>query len=254
MKISHLIKQLISILESGLFINMKKILLIIILLSSTISAQKEFFIAGAGGGIYSPMGKLADRFNSTIGFELHAGKQISERWTWIGKLEYLKLDDVNSETLVLKKEVEVNDEPIIFDIPLGNVDMELEVIGLTANVGYNIFSNEIFNTKFNFGFGLFRWISKRSGYSDSLFVDTSGTSGLKLADVLNVPAVSQTDWSGGFSIGLDAAVKVFEPVWIYVSADYKAVIAELYPTLNLNLENVSTFQILNGKIGVRLKL
>jgi hypothetical protein len=247
-------RPLILILESDLFINMKKILLFILFISNLAFAQNEFFIVGGGGGLYSPFGSLSDRFNSTIGFELQAGKRISEKWTWIGKLEYLKFDDVNNETLVLRKEVEVNGSPTSFDIPLGNVDMELEIIGLTANAGYSIFSNEIIDAKFNFGFGLFRWISKRSNYSDSLFVDTSGTGGLKLADVLNVPAVSQTDWSGGFNIGLDASVKVFEPVWIYVSADYKAVISELYPTLNLNLENVSTFQMLNGKIGVRLKL
>jgi hypothetical protein len=233
---------------------MKKTLLAILLLGSSIFAQNEYFVVGGGTNLYSPFGTLADRFEPTVGFELMAGKQISEDWTWTGKLEYLKLTEANHETFTVQKDVDVNNELVSYNIPLGNIDMELEIIGLTANASYNLYTNNFLHAKLNFGFGLFKWNSARGSYYDSLFVDTTGTGQFKLAEVLDVPAVSQSDWSGGFNFGLEVSANIFGPAWIYVSGDYMAVVAELFPTLNLNLENVSTFQMLNGRAGIRLKL
>ena len=102
--------------------------------------------------------------------------------------------------------------------------------------------------------GFYYWNYDRGSYSDSLFADTTGRGDLVIIEIINVPALNQKDWSGGLNAGVDFNINIFEPVWLNLSANYKLIIAELWPTLDLNLENVSGLQFFDFRAGINLRL
>jgi hypothetical protein len=132
--------------------------------------------------------------------------------------------------------------------------MELSVAGFTAEAKYKLFKEDFFETDINLGFGFYYWNYERGSFNDSLFVDTTGNGDLALVEVLDVPSLNQKDWSGGLNAGLDFNIKVFEPVWLNFSVNYKFIIAELWPTLALNMENVSGLQFVDFRAGINLRL
>ncbi|MCX6151181.1 MAG: hypothetical protein NTX22_11695 [Ignavibacteriales bacterium] len=235
---------------------MKKHLLLILLfiIAAQTPAQKNTFIAGASGSLYFPVSLLSSRYKSTVGGEIYLGQSISESWTWTGNLEYFKFDKVNEGRLFITRSVSFyeNGKSIekAFNIPLSKLVMELEIAGLSAQATYKVYETNMIKANIGFGFGVYRWKNVRDAYNDSMFVDTSGTGGKKLAEVLKVPSNTQVDWSGGFNLGASIEVKLFEPVWLKLSGDYKTIIGELWQTLSLDMENVSTLQMFQIKLGV----
>lgn len=233
---------------------MKKILsfIIALVIFSTISfSQQNDFIGGVNVSSYLPIGSFANRFENTFGGSFYFGKKISEKWTWYGKLEYMKFDDLNSEKLVVKKTVLVGSSEKEFTIPLEQLKMNMEILGISANADVNIFRTENFEGNVNLGFGIFWWRNFREKFDDSLFVKDDNGNDL-FADYITVPELTQGEWSGGFNAGLSFGVKVFDPVWFTVGANYKAVIGELWSALALEIENVSTFQMLDTKAGIKI--
>lgn len=235
-------------------IKTKIILFALVIFSSTLFSQNNKFIAGATPVYNLPVGTLADRLNGDIGFMFYAGKQISDSWMWIGKFEYFKLSDVNSDQqfVTIQSDVLGNLEEYRFE--LSNLQMELTVAGFTAEAKYNVFTTDILNVDVNLGFGFYYWEHFRESYNDSLFVDTTGQGDLVLIETIEVPSLTQNDWSGGINIGTDFNFLIFDPIFINLSANYKIIVGELWPTLSLNLENVSGLQFLDFRAGLRLVL
>ena len=66
-----------------------------------------------------------------------------------------------------------------------------------------------------------------------------------------MPASRQEDWSGTLNLGLDAAVKLVDPVWLVAGVDYKLIVGELWQTLDLDLENVAGMQFVSFRVGLR---
>lgn len=222
-------------------------------LSQVLLAQNKL-ILGAGGNYNLPFGSLADRMKGNFGGWFYAGKQVSDDWTWVGKFEYFKLDKVNEENMFKIVETNINGSTQQLRFQLTGIKMELTVAGFTAEAKYKIFKTDIFETYLNFGFGFYYWNYDRGSYSDSLFADTTGSGDLVVVDLINVPAINQKDWSGGLNAGLDFNINVFKPVWLNLSVNYKLIIAELWPTLDLNLENVSGLQFFDFRAGINLRL
>jgi hypothetical protein len=84
-----------------------------------------------------------------------------------------------------------------------------------------------------------RWEETRAAYSD----DETG---------LRVPVLSRPgQWSAGFSGGLGTEIYVLPAAALNVGVTYSLVMGELWPTLALGLENVSTFHYVTGGIGLR---
>lgn len=231
-----------------------KILLTAIILFSTVTSAQNKFIIGAGGNYNLPLGSLADRMNGAFGGFLFAGKQISENWTWVGKFEYFKLTDVNEDKMSKVVETNFNNANQTLTFALPGISMELSVLGFTAEAKYKLLKTDFLETDLNLGFGFYYWNYDRGSYQDSLFADTTGTGTFLLVDVINVPSLNQKDWSGGLNLGLDFSISVFEPVWLNLSANYKLLITELWPTLDLNLENVSGLQFIDFRAGINLRL
>lgn len=226
-------------------------LLSTILFMNTVSAQSNSFVAGANSSILFPIGSLSNRFFSTFGGSAFFGKQMNNNWTWCGKLEYFSFEKENSDKLFLTRKFVINEKENTYKLPLPKLSMDLKIAGLSAVANYNIIGTNFFTTDLTFGFGIYYWESTRSSYYDTLRIDTSG--GFIDAVILNVPAITQQDWSGGFNLGLDVDVKIVDPIWLNFGANYKVVIGELWAALNLDLENVSTFQMFDLRFGIKAK-
>lgn len=231
----------------------KIFLIAVFTLSQFLLAQNKYVI-GAGGNYNLPVGSLADRMKGAFGGWVYAGKQVSDDWTWVGKYEYFKLTDVNEENMYKIVETNINgvNQNLRFELP--GINMELSVMGFTAEAKYKLFKSDILETDLSLGFGFYYWNYDRGNYTDSLLADTTGSGDLVVVDVINVPALNQKDWSGGLNAGLDFNVNVFEPIWLNLSVNYKLIIAELWPTLDLNLENVSGLQFFDFRAGINLRL
>lgn len=221
---------------------------------SLIKAQNSSWLIGANSNYNLPIAAMSDRMKGNIGGLIYAGKKTSENWTWVGKLEYFKLTDVNKEKMFKIVKAEVNDVigDYRFELPL--LEMEFTTAGLSVETRYNVFNSSFFEADLNFGFGFYYWEYSRTGYKDSLFIDTTGAGDLLLAEFLNVPPLFQKDWSGGLTVGTDFNFILFDPLSLNLGINYKIIIAELWPALSLNLENVSGLQFLDLRAGIRVKL
>lgn len=229
--------------------NLFTILFVLIFISSPYP-QNNFFV-GASANYNIPIGMLSNRLEAAPGLLIYFGKQTSKDWTWIGKFEYFKLTDVNKTQMKKYVKSDVLGQIRTFEFNLPKLKMDLTVVGVTAEAKYNVFNSDVADAYLNLGFGFYYWEHFRSDYKDSLFVDSTGRGTLVLVEVLNVPSLRQKDWSGGVNFGLDFIFNLFDPLSLNVSANYKLIIAELWPTLALNLENVSGLQFLDVRAGIR---
>jgi hypothetical protein len=228
-------------------------ILLSLLSITSLFAQEGNLIFGGEANYNLPVGSLADRFNPGIGGSFYIGSQVSDKWTWVGKFEYMKFDDENYDELFKKIEAEVDEKMQVFKIPLSDLEMELLVAGLSAEARYTLIRNSYFETNLNFGFGFYYWESKRGEYKDEITVEDSSGQNVTIAN-LDVPELFQKDWSGTINIGIDFNVKIIEPVLINAGVNYKLLISELWPTLALDLENVSGLQFIKIGGGVKIKL
>lgn len=225
----------------------------VIIFTNFTLAQNQDWIVGANTNYNIPVAGLANRLEGNFGGLIYAGKKTDSKWTWLGKFEYFRLTDANKDKMfkIVKADINNNSNDYKFELPL--LKMDLTVAGLSVEARYNLFSNEILETDLNFGFGFYYWEHFRSSYYDSLLVDTSGTGSTVLVELLDVPSLRQKDWSGGINLGVDFNIIVFDPVSLNFGVNYKLIIGELWPTLSLNLENVSGLQFIDLRAGFRVK-
>lgn len=239
------------ILDYPLNTNMKRIYLMFLAFNLTLFAQENNFFVGVSSTYNLPVGQLGKRLNGNFGFLLYAGKPVSENWIWIGKLEYFKLTDVNKDEMKKFVKSDVLGSIQTFEFALPNIKMELTAAGLTAEAKYRFFRSDFLDADINFGFGFFYWEYFRNSYKDSLTIDTTGNGNFVLIDELDVPSLRQKDWSGSINFGTDFNLNYFNPFRINLSVNYKLIIAELWPTLALNLENVSGLQFIDFRAGIK---
>jgi hypothetical protein len=227
------------------------LLSLLFFISINLIAQEKMYFAGLSGSYLIPVGSLSYRFKPDGGVSLFTGYKSSERWEWFGKFEYISFMKENRDNLKIKRNVNLGgtEETLIFDLP--ELETDLKIFGISANANANILDLDFFKSDLTFGFGIYRWESGRSGYFDTLRVDRSGIT--YDAVILKVPPLKQLDWSGGFNVGLNISTKIIEPLWFEFNANYKAIIGELWATLDLDLENVSVFQMYELRAGIKAR-
>jgi len=220
---------------------------LLISLSTSLFAQDKIYFGGVSGSYFNPVGSLSYRFKPDGGFSLFAGYKSGESWEWFGKFEYISFMKENRDKLKLKRSVNLGgvEEILIFDLP--KLETDLKIYGLSANANAKLIDFDFFRSDLTFGFGIYRWESGRSGYFDTLRVERSGIT--YDAVILKVPPLKQLDWSGGFNVGINFSTKIIDPIWFEVNANYKAIIGELWATLDLDLENVSVFQMYEIRVS-----
>lgn len=232
---------------------LKIILLMIFFLSSFYSQAQQNNFAGAGLIHSSPLGTFSDRMNNSFGGLIFWGEKINDNFQWRLKGEYFKTSQPNEEKLIVRAEAEFNNQKQQLTFPLKNIEMSFTLAGLAAEGDYRFFDAGFVNTEIVFGFGFYYWEHLRGGFSDSLFVDTTGAGNLMLVKNLEVPSLLQKDWSGGLTLGLNFNFFIADPVVLEIGANYKLIIAELWPALSLDIENVSGIQIVDLRAGVKYK-
>jgi len=237
-----MIKKILSIAAISILFNL-----------SYLNAQNNSFIAGVSGQYNLPLSGLNYQYEAGIGYSIHFGKEISQDWTWMGKFEYLKLDEENFSKLKKRAIAEYEGVQKQFDFTLDKLSMEFESFGLSAEAKYDFIETPLLNTKLNFGFGFYYWDNFRSAYNDSLMADLTGTGELITVEELNITELNQSDWSGTAILGIQADINFSQNLFLSVGANYKMIIGELWPTLALDLENVSTFQIFEIRTGLFIK-
>lgn len=227
----------------------KNIFLFLLLSYSSLSAQNYF----AGGGILfgSPTGTLSNRVEGNFGGLIFWGEKISGNFSWRLKAEYFETSKPNSEILLMHVEAEISNQTKQFTFPLTNLQMKFSYAGFAAEGNYKFFDADIFNSELVFAFGFYHWEHLRGGFSDSLFVDTTGAGNFLLVKKINLQPLTQKDWSGGLTLGLNFNFNFFEPVIIEIGGSYKLLIAELWPSLAIDLENVSGIQFFDLRAGVK---
>lgn len=237
---------------------MKKIFLLTIifvqfLYPGNLYSQTGKYNVGIEGSYFAPLGRLKDQFKPAAGGSVYFGKQTSPRWMWLGRFEYFKLTNKDDGNLKVQQKVLVGLDDVMLKAPINNLSLSLEISGLSLNAKYNLFRTDPVEANIDLGFGVYRWTYKR-GSIDSVFVDTSYNNSGKYYNLLkNVPSVSRSDWSGGFHAGAEIAVNLFDGVSFTAAAVYKNILGEIWPALALELENVSSFQMMELKAGIRYK-
>jgi len=227
------------------------LLLTIFLFPVLIYAQDKPYFFGLGGSYLIPTGSLTLRFSTAGGLNLFYGYKSSDKWEWFGKIEYLNFNKENREKLKIKRNVNLGGSEVVRTFDLPKLETDLKIYGASANSNARLFDYDFLNGVITFGFGIYRWESFRSAYFDTLRVDTMGTT--YDAVILKVPSLKQLDWSGGFDVGMNLSLKIIDPVWFEVNANYKAIIGELWATLDLDLENISVFQMFELRLGLKAR-
>jgi hypothetical protein len=225
-----------------------------LVLPTPLWAQSDAWSIGASADYLLPIGGLSDRFLPTVGGTLQIGFPTGTSARWSALFEYAKFDRLNDDALVIRQTVKVAGQEQILEFPLEGLDMTLEFIGASADVRFRIIDAEFLRAEIGLAFGMFRWSGIRGAYSDSLLADTTGMGTQDLIAVVNVPSLSQQDWSGGFSAGVEVEVPVVMPVTVWAGARFKLIAGELWPSLDLDLENVSAFQMIDVRLGLRVDL
>jgi hypothetical protein len=230
-----------------------KIFIFVQLLNLIVLAQSNSFVAGVNGSYLIPIGTLSDRFKPTIGGSFFIGQPVSKDWTWYGRIEYFKFDEENLDRMFILRNLTLRGVTQKYKLSIPKLTMELVVSGISANANYNIINSEYYQGNLTFGFGVYYWQNDRGSYYDSLYYTIPNDTTF-LAEYLNVPMKRQTDWSGGFNLGIDFNVLVIHPVWFNISAQYRVILGELWATLKLDQENIAGFQMADLKAGFKIKL
>lgn len=226
-------------------------IIFILIFSFPILPQKFNFIAGAEASYLLPRATFGERFKPSNGFNIYFGKQFNEKLSWVGRIDHFSFREENREKLNLTRKLTVNNAERSFTVPLPKLEMEFDATGIIANGKYHLFSNSSFKTNLEFGFGIYYWVFYRKDYYEQILVDTSGNGDMTVLTNLAVPPSRQIDWSGAVNFGFEQNVLIINPVWFVVAANYKMIIGELWPTLAIDLENVSGIQMFDIRAGFR---
>lgn len=229
--------------------NIYTLILLILIINTNLFSQQYF--AGGETSYLIPRATLGDRFKPSLGFNIYFGKQFSEKFSWTGKIEHFSFNEENHEKLNITRKLTVNNNERNFTVSLPKLEMELKATGISAIGKYHIFSNSFLKTNLEFGFGIYYWEFNRNGYYEQITVDTSGNGDMAVLTNLAVPPSQQIDWSGAVNFGFEQNVLIIKPLWFVFAANYKMIISELWPTLALDLENVSGLQMFDLRAGFR---
>ncbi len=207
---------------------------------------------GAEGFYTLPIGGLDARFTQGMGGALLLRDAAGSGQKWGFRLEYLAFRESDQKSLSIERKRDIGAGSQDFSVPLSGVTMSLSSIGFLVTSTHPVLQEGSFGMDLGYGFGFYRWRYDRSALSDTVMVDSAGTS--VAIDILDVPSLSQQDWSGGFEAGFDIRLDATESVWISLSGRYRLIIGELWPTLDLDLENVSGMQMVDIRLGLHARL
>lgn len=173
-----------------------------------------------------PVGSLNQWFKgSTTSYALALGWGGSHNWQYSINFEVLPFNEPNKDRL-----------------KYDDLSLKLEITGSSVTGQYFLRPAERgLNPYLLWNIGVYRWFAERGSY---IITDENAD------ESILVPGRNQNDWSWGFSIGAGSDIYKFKNLILSTGIKYRIIIAELWPALALDLENVSGMQMLIGKIGI----
>ncbi|MFH0989357.1 MAG: hypothetical protein V1799_04995 [bacterium] len=225
------------------------IAIVLLLHGQDLRAQFGTISISAGASYFQPLGALNGRFLSTVGGSFHVADLSGSDPTWGMLVEYGSFQRENRDKLFLTRKYSYGGKESELRSPLTALQMELSITGLSATMDYSLYRIGFLEHQAGLAFGLYRWEFSREAYSDTLKAIT--TTGPLVVDIPKVPPSKQLDWSGGVGLGTNLVLHLASPLSVTIGVKYKIIIGELWPALSLDMENVSTLQMLDLRIGVR---
>lgn len=215
-------------------------------------AQGSGYVVSGEGIALFPAGELSKRFLQTYGYTISVREAHNNSPRWGGFVEYALADDENRDKLFVKRKDTLNGVARDLVFPLQQFDMTFEYVGIGVTANYNIVSSSVIDLNGRVSFGIYNWRFSREAYFDTIKVDTgSVTPKFKTIDVIRVPSANQRDWSGGIDVGLETDIVAFSPFILSAGVRYKVILAELWPALALDMENVSGLQMAHVTVGLK---
>lgn len=218
-------------------------------------AQNKPLIFGAEGAYFNPLGKLHERFNPVNGGAVFAGIQTSEKWKWLCRAEYFMFNKLNDDKLQIMRKLTIDGSEQNVRFPLQGLVMNLDIAGITLDAKYSLLRAGFFEVSLDAGFGIYKWKFVREKY-DTVKTRIAGLNSAlqSVSYAINGIRTSQEDISGGFNTGLELVISPVEYFSVTITGAYRNIIGELYPALEFDMENVSTFQMFDLRAGIRIKL
>lgn len=229
-------------------------ILLLIVTAAMTHAQENSVVITARGSYLLPVGALGDRFLGGYGGALDIAP-VQESPVWSASVEYLKFSKGNDDKFFVTRPIRRDSVSQQRDTVQGKINglkTSLEVFGAAANITYDIWLTSWSTLKVGAGFGFYYWKGTRSAFTDTIRGTASW--GPVIVATPKVPELKQEDWSGGFNAGADLNILIAPPLSLQLGARYKLIVGELWPTLALDLENVSTFQMLDLRAGISIGL
>jgi opacity protein-like surface antigen len=196
---------------------------------ATAQDTARFSFAVEAQGVQPVLG-LAERFTSfpsatvSIGISRDPRTRYDLRFNWYDFARADRLD------LVIEPS-EVN------GIQEALIDVGLEILGAGVHVERRLSPVGRLQPFVTVGGGFYHWRERRGAYDD---------------DTVFLTELERSQWSGGLTGGLGAGYAVARTISLNAAVDYNIIFGELWPTLDLGLENVSTFQFASLRLGVRV--
>ncbi len=220
---------------------MRRFLPLALLLTAPLAARAQEaatavrdYTVGASGFAALPTAGLADRFG------VGAGGAVRFGWG-MGAVRY----GVSVEAAALPKgSVRMLTEPDQnrpATVDLDRLELSFSTVGAAFSVERGLGRIGPAEPYLTASAGLARWRGVRGAYADS-------------TSTLDLPELSQTGTSGRFSAGAGVLVPLGDRFSLTVGAEYAVTMGELWPTLSLGLDNVSTFQMVTPRLGLRYRI
>jgi opacity protein-like surface antigen len=119
------------------------------------------------------------------------------------------------------------------------IDVGLEIFGAGIHVERLLTAEGRLQPFVAVGGGFYHWRERRGAYDD---------------ETVFLTELERSQWSGGLTGALGAGYAVTRMISLNATIDYNIIFGELWPTLDLGLENVSTFQFASMRLGIRLSM
>ena len=197
----------------------------------------------------APVGSLSERFKPAYDFAITLGREQKNKKLISFKFDYINYYKVNKNIYKLKKVYDVSGSSQTYIINIKEYDMNMKIAAGSIEWGLPLVQMNNFATYTSIGAGIYYWDFNRAPFKDSIYVSVNDSVSA-FAEFIDVPKLRQTDWNGGFNLGLKSYYYFMPSFGIMICFDYRLIIAEMWPTLKINLENVSGFQTLETKIGL----
>lgn len=179
------------------------------------------------GQFVQPTPQLSDRFGSLVTGAVGVGRWADETTYWEARLQRFAFRKGN---------VALVPDTTRPAIDLDSLELSLDIFGGGLFVHRRVGRLGALRPYASAGAGLYRWTDTRGAYR---------------AEQVNVPEERRGQWSAGFHAAVGTEFYVMPRIAFNAALDYTIIMGELWPTLRLGLENVSTFQFATARVGLR---